>query len=62
MRIRLKGILVDVATGNWRMLTPEARSDALFNSTWFRAAKDQKLVLALKAKGYQSLVADLLNE
>jgi len=62
MRIRLKGILVDVETGNWRMLTPEVHSDALFNSSRFRAAEDQKLVIALKAKGYTSLVADLLHE
>ena len=62
MRIRLKGILVDVATGNWRMLTPEVHSDALFNSSLVREREDQKLVLALKAKGYKSLVKGLLNE
>jgi hypothetical protein len=62
MRIRLKGILVDVATGNWKMLTPEVHSDALFNSSLVREREDQKLVLALKAKGYKSLMADLVNE
>jgi hypothetical protein len=62
MRIRLKGLLVDVATGNWKMLTPEAQSDARFNSGKTRAEEDQKLVLALKAKGYKSLVAELLSE
>jgi len=62
MRIRLKGILVDVATGNWKMLTPEVHSDARFNSSSSRGEEDQKLVMALKAKGYKSLIADLLNE
>jgi hypothetical protein len=62
MRIRLKALLVDVATGGWRMLTPEAHSDAAFNSRWTRETSDQKLVEALKGQGYRSLVADLLKE
>jgi hypothetical protein len=62
MRIRLKAILVDVATGNWTMLTPEVYSDAHYNSGLSRAESDQKLVMALKAKGYKSLVADLLKD
>ena len=61
MRIRLKAILVDVATGNWRMFTPEVYTDESFNSFWSRERKDQLLVNALKAKGYKSLVADLLK-
>jgi hypothetical protein len=32
------------------------------NSSLTREAADQKLVLALKAKGYQSLITDLLKE
>jgi len=62
MRIRLKGILVDVATGNWKMLTPEAQSDARFNSGKTRVEEDQKLVLGAEGKRLQSLVADLLSE
>jgi hypothetical protein len=62
MRIRLKGIFVDVATGNWTMLTPEAYSDAHLNSSWSRAEADQKLVMALKSKGYKSLIADLVKQ
>ena len=62
MRIRLKAILVDVATGGWKMLTPEAQSDAGLNNVWTRESNDQKLVLALKEKGYKSLVADLVKE
>lgn len=60
MRIRLKAIVVDVATGAWRMLTPEVYTDESFNSYWTREHKDQLLVNALKEKGYRSLVADLL--
>ena len=44
------------------MLTPEVHSDARFNSGFSREQEDQKLVVALKAKGYQSLVADLLKD
>jgi hypothetical protein len=62
MRIRLKAILLDVATGGWKMLTPEAHSDAGYNSNWSRESSDQRLVLALKDKGYKSLVADLVKE
>ncbi len=62
MRIRLKALLLDVGTGAWKMLTPEVHSDSLYNSGWSRETSDQKLVTALKDKGYQSLVADLLKE
>lgn len=62
MRIRLKALVVDVTTGGWKMLTPEAHSDASYNSRWTREASDQNLVLALKSKGYQSLVADLVKD
>jgi hypothetical protein len=62
MRIRLKALLLDVATGGWKMLTPEAHSDASYNSRWTREASDQTLVELLKQKGYKSLVADLVKE
>ena len=62
MRIRLKALLLDVATGGWKMLTPEAYGDEGYNSRWSREASDQKLVELLKQKGYKSLVADLVKE
>lgn len=62
MRIRLKGLLVDVSTGSWKMLLPEVHSDASLNSTFSRERSDQKLVVALKERGYKSLVTDLLKE
>lgn len=62
MRIRLKALVVDVATGGWKMLTPAVYNDDHYDSSWTREATDQKLVLALKAKAYQQLVTDLVRE
>jgi hypothetical protein len=62
MRIRLKALLVDVATGGWKMLTPEAHRDAGYNSRWTRESSDQNLVEELKVRGYKSLVADLVKD
>ncbi|HEY5550946.1 MAG TPA: hypothetical protein VIK52_03600 [Opitutaceae bacterium] len=61
MRIRLKALVLDVATGGWKMLTPEVYSDDSYNSAWSREARDQKLVTELKVRGYKTLVADLLK-
>lgn len=61
MRIRLKALVLDVATGGWKMLQPESYSDSSFNSRISREADDQKLVTALKEKGYKSLVAELIR-
>ena len=62
LRIRLKAILLDVASGNWTMLLPESHSDSGLNSNYGRARADQKLVEALKQKGYASLVFSLLQD
>ena len=62
MRIRLKALLLDVASGGWKMLTPEAHGNASFSSRWTRESNDQNLVLALKEKAYQSLVTDLAKD
>jgi len=61
MRIRLKALVVDVATGNWRMFTPEVYSDYRYNSGWSREMNDQKLVTDLKERGYRSLVSGLVS-
>jgi hypothetical protein len=61
MRIRLKAILLDVATGNWKIYTPEVHNDALLTSDLSREEQNQKLVTALKTKGYKSLIAELLK-
>ncbi|HTJ00811.1 MAG TPA: hypothetical protein VL527_18155 [Dongiaceae bacterium] len=62
MRIRLKGLLLDVLTGNWKMYTPESYSDEKYNSSWNREARDQQLVLALKQKGYRALLDAVLTQ
>ena len=50
MRIRLKLALVDVRSGNWSVLSPEAFDDSRISTGLGRAAKDQKQVEILKAK------------
>ncbi|MBI3884522.1 MAG: aminopeptidase [Opitutae bacterium] len=62
MRLRLKALLVDVETGGWKMLTPEVHSGGGYNSHWSRESSDQRLVQALKEKGYRSLAAELAKE
>jgi hypothetical protein len=62
MRIRLRALLLDVASGSWKMLTPQTQDDAGYNSRVSRESSDQKLVESLKERGYKSLVADLLKE
>lgn len=62
MRIRLKALLLDVATGGWKMLTPEPHAGSRFNSRLSREYIDQKQVTALKEQAYHSLVQDLLKE
>jgi hypothetical protein len=61
MRIRLKGILLDVGKGNWKMITPLPDIDSGFSSSFTRESRDQKLVEALKAKGYKSLISETLK-
>ena len=56
MRIRLKALLLDVASGNWKIVMPESHNDSGLNSSYGREASDQKLVQALKQKGYNSLL------
>jgi hypothetical protein len=60
MRIRLKALVLDVATGGWKMLTPEVYSDEGYSSGYTRESRDQKLVTELKERGYRSLVTALL--
>lgn len=61
MRIRLKALILDVASGSWKMITPEIYNDAGASSGYSRETKDQRLVNALKEKGYKSLITDLLK-
>jgi hypothetical protein len=60
MRIRLKAVIVDVASGRWTFVTPRPSTDADYDSIVTRRETDQGLVARLKAKGYEDLVAALL--
>jgi hypothetical protein len=61
MRIRLKAVLIDTASGNWVMLQPDPVSDRELSSRVSRERRDQELVMKLKEQGYRSLVALLRN-
>jgi hypothetical protein len=61
MRIRLKAVLIDTATGNWVMLQPQPITDRQISSIISRESSDQELVEKLKEEGYKSLVK-LLTE
>jgi hypothetical protein len=62
MRIRLKAITLEVASGNWKMVMPESHNDSGLNSSWSRENSDQKLVQSLKQNGYSRLLNSLLQE
>jgi len=62
MRIRLKAILLDVGTGNWRMIMPDPITESLFSSGFTRETNDQKLVELLKERGYRALIAAALDQ
>lgn len=59
MRIRLKAAIVDVASGQWTLVTPPPASSSDLSSILTRRNKDQSLVATLKATGYQSLARSL---
>ncbi len=61
MRIRLKAVLIDTATGNWVMLQPDPVTDKQLSSIVSRESNDQELVERLKEQGYRSLVSLLNN-
>jgi hypothetical protein len=62
MRIRLKLALIDVRSGNWSVLSPEAFDDSRMSTSLGRGAKDQKQVELLKAKAYEASVKDLIQQ
>jgi hypothetical protein len=60
MRIQLKLALIDVRSGNWTVLSPEAFDDSRVSTSLHRGAKDQQQVELLKAKAYEASVKDLV--
>lgn len=61
MRIRLKMAVIDVRSGNWSVLSPEAFDDSRISASIRRGANDQKQVELLKAKAYEAGVKDLVR-
>lgn len=61
MRIRLKIAVIDVRSGNWSVLTPEAFDDSRISASITRGAKDQKQVEMLKTKAYEAAVKGLVQ-
>jgi len=61
MRIRLKLALVDVRTGNWAVLSPNAIKDSKLSTSHRRGANDQKLVESLKRRAYEAGTKELLE-
>lgn len=60
MRIRLKVALIDVESGSWRTFMPEPSSQSANSSIVSREGVDQDLVSAMKDKGYQAAVEELV--
>jgi len=59
MRIRLKAAVIDVATGAWEFVIPEAYDDTATSARLNRAESDQGQVARLKIKGYEALAKAL---
>lgn len=59
MRIRLRAVVVDVASGRWTYVAPESVTSKSLSSYLTRRDTDQSLVAELKAAGYRKLVAAL---
>ena len=57
--IRLKAVVMDVASGHWETLTPEVYTDNKTTSKINRQQKDQQLVEMLKTKANKRLIDDL---
>lgn len=55
MRIRLKAAVLDVATGDWRMILPPSVESSAISASIDRATSDQEQVTELKAAGYAKL-------
>jgi hypothetical protein len=61
MRIRLKAVIIDVATGRWTFVTPKLVESTGLSSIYSREDKDQALVADLKDQSYKDL-ARLLTD
>ncbi len=56
MRIQLKFVIIDVATGSWTIFTPDPIGDNATSSMLSRESSDQGQVAMLKSKAYKEAV------
>jgi hypothetical protein len=59
MRIRLRAVIVDVASGRWTYVSPASVASSGLSSIVSRRNTDQSLVAELKEAGYKNLVQAL---
>jgi hypothetical protein len=59
MRINVRAVLIDVASGRWSMITAKSSENTALSPAVLRQSSDQKQVEKLKAEGYASLAEDL---
>lgn len=62
MRIVLKAVIIDVATGRWHQIVPAPIEDERISASINRSDSDQGQVERLKAAGYARLAEMLLDE
>jgi hypothetical protein len=61
MRIRVKVAVVDVATGNWTILTPKPFEDRTFTVSPRREVNDRKQIETLKTKAYAAGAKEIVQ-
>ncbi len=61
MRIRVKGAVIDVTSGNWMMINAKSFDDKRVSARISRAGSDQKQVAVLKEKAYADFVDALIK-
>lgn len=59
MRIRLKLALIDVRSGNWRMISPDAFEKFSASTMFTRGSSDRKQVESLKKRAYEAATREL---
>ena len=59
MRIRLKGVVMDVKSGKWLMLTPPEADSSTISGRLEREAADQQQVARMKTQAYQNFMQTL---
>lgn len=59
--LRLKFAIVDVASGNWTLFSPEPLEDTAISATLNRESSDQDQVALLKGKAYTDAVEKLVR-